>query len=81
MISWSEDLAAGVAKKAFEVLIGLSFTRLVWLTENFDRAVVPFLKGEFDKNLVGSIPLMPLKEVDEEQYMAEKEFDKPHGSP
>jgi len=81
MERWEEFLAAGIACQVQRALGGLSFTRLVWLTENIERAVLPFLRGDLDRHLKGVIPPMPLREVDAAQFMLERDIAKPFGSP
>lgn len=81
MSSWHRLLVTEIVKRTRDVLGDLTFTRLVWLTENFDRTVAPFLRGDLDKHLEGIISPMPFKEVDEEEYMMEREFAKPPEAP
>lgn len=81
MESWEELLAAHIAQHVLEPLRGLSFTRLVWLTENFERAVLPFLRGDLDRHLKGVIPPMPLREIDSQQWLLERHTIKPPEAP
>lgn len=81
MVDWEDQLAASLAESARKMLGQLSFTRLVWLTENFHKAVVPFLRGDFDRHLKGAIPPMPLREIDAEQWKLERHTAKPPEAP
>jgi hypothetical protein len=81
MADWEEYLSTEILRRVRSELSNLSFTRLVWLTENFDRTVAPFLRGDFDVHMKGEVPQMPLREIDAETYMMERDFRKPSDSP
>lgn len=80
MGQWETLLATEIAKLMGRVLPELSFTRLCWLRENIDT-VSKFLRGDLDMHLKGVVSPMPLKEIDAETYMAEREFSKSPDAP
>ena len=72
MDTWEVMLAKDLAQRAGEVLVGLTFKRLRWLAENFDKVVVPFLRGELDERLRGIAPLMIDSRQTAEDFMRER---------
>jgi hypothetical protein len=81
MREWEDMLAKSLSKKIIEALRELSFTRLCWLVENYRCTVVPFLRGDFDRLLREVIPSMPLRQINAEDWLRERDLFKPHGSP
>jgi len=81
MDSWEELLISGILRRVREAFGEVSFTRLVWFTENFEKTVLPFLRGDFDALLKDRIPPMPLREIDAAQYLLERDLRKPPDAP